>query len=133
MPFNFLYAKPRSGIERLTRYMVATELGHASLIGRHFDWTANVLWAGVRRESAARADLQDVPGFGEPSCVAVVLSADDAIVPVARVDRYLRNAGMRTWRADGGGLLVAADTAHGQSLMSRSATLERIFAWLARG
>ena len=74
-----------------------------------------------------------MPSFADPSRVGVVLSAHDAIVPVARVERYLRNAGMQTWSSDAGGLLVAADTAHGQSLMSRSATLERIFAWLARG
>ena len=76
---------------------------------------------------------QDVPGFSDPSRVAVVLSGRDSIVPVERVHLWLIDAGMQPWSTDSGGVLLDADAAHGQALMSRCPTLERIFAWLARG
>ena len=107
---------------RLTH--AASEIGHANLLQRHFEWTDNLLWA------------EEVPGLRDPNQVITVLSGQDAIVPVQRVRKYLLANGMREWtddeKQDAGGLFIDEPAAHGEALMTNCASFERIFTWLSR-
>ncbi|POW16090.1 hypothetical protein PSTT_01666 [Puccinia striiformis] len=51
---SFLYSKPQTGIERMIRYFVGTELGVAHHLHRYFEWRSNILWPF------------EIPGFIDP-------------------------------------------------------------------
>ena len=50
------------------RYFVATELGVANLLQRHFDWSSNALW------------YEEIPNARDPAKTLFVLGAKDKIL-----------------------------------------------------
>lgn len=81
--YNFLYSKPRTGLEKLLRFGMSRELGIASYTQRHFNWADAVLWP------------DQIPGFLDPDRFKVFLSEKDGIVNAPRIRRYLLDEGMR--------------------------------------
>jgi len=110
--YNFVYRTPTNAIQLLMRYFVGTELGIANTIQRHFDWSANTLWA------------EDIPRRTDPHAAAFFLGGRDAIVDSERVRKYLHDHGVRA------GLTFIPDGRHGQALLARSETLRTIMTWL---
>lgn len=53
------------------RYFVATELGVANLLQRHFDWSSNALW------------YEEIPNARDPTKTLFVLGAKDEILNAA--------------------------------------------------
>jgi hypothetical protein len=58
----------QQGIQLLMRYFVGQELGVANLLTRHFDWSANSLWA------------QEIPNVRDPSRTLFLLGGKDDIL-----------------------------------------------------
>jgi hypothetical protein len=62
-------------MELIMRYYVATELGVANNIQRHFDWSSNALW------------YEEIPNARDGSKTLFVLGGKDEIVN-AKVSKY---------------------------------------------
>lgn len=73
---SFLYSEPHDTLSAVEHYFIKSEHSIVHFFHHHFFWHKNVLWAN---------DLKRVP-------TEVVLSSEDAIVPVEHVSRYLRKA-----------------------------------------
>lgn len=137
--YNFLYSKPRTGIEKIMRYNLGTEIGIATYTHRHFDWCAAILWP------------HETPGFLDPERFLVVLSGLDPIINSARVRKYLLNEGMKDVFPDKnsskqgavpgaaeneseknarGGILTDWEAGHGQTFMPDSPYFPVIKNWL---
>ncbi|KAG0139857.1 hypothetical protein CROQUDRAFT_54126 [Cronartium quercuum f. sp. fusiforme G11] len=104
---NFLYAEPLPGLERLLRYFLATELGIAKTLHRHFDWPANILWP---------TDL--------PKSSAVFLAGCDSILDAYRIHTYLKEYGM------GDRIVLSPSAAHGQLIFEDKEPFRAIKAWI---
>ncbi|PLW41967.1 hypothetical protein PCANC_11090 [Puccinia coronata f. sp. avenae] len=112
--YNFLYSKPRSGIERMIRYFVGTELGVAHHLHRHFEWRSNILWPF------------EIPGFTDPKRFRVFLSEKDSILDAERVKRYLVANGMNEATA----ISTAKGAAHGESIIEMGPHFDPVKKWL---
>ncbi|KAF5387854.1 hypothetical protein D9615_000474 [Tricholomella constricta] len=110
--FNFLYRQPRTGLELLMRYFVATELGVSNVIRRHFDWVSNTLW------------FEEIPNAHDPSKAFFLLGGKDSIVHSERVKRYLTSHGVKQ------GLWYDPDGSHGQALLPGSRSHLEILRWV---
>lgn len=118
---NFLYAEPKPGFESLLRYFVATELGIAKYLHRHFDWAANILW------------VDEIPNFKDPKKCRVFVAGEDVILNPMRVRRYLIENGMvenRNVNDTKGGLTVVWDDAHGQIMVDDGPAFKELISWL---
>lgn len=111
--YNFCYRQPYTGLEALLKYLIATELGIANTIQRHFDWSTNSLF------------LEDVPNVVEAEKTLFVLGGEDIIVDAKRVKRYLTRHGVRA------GLQYDPTKSHSDGL--RGSSLDRLMIWLATG
>ncbi|WVR08179.1 hypothetical protein IAU60_005225 [Kwoniella sp. DSM 27419] len=90
---NFCYRKPSTSLELLLYYFIASEVGIAHYIQRHFDWADNTLF------------FDEIPNALDPSRTAFFLGGQDIIIDAARVRRYLERHGVTNgihWDADGG-------------------------------
>ncbi|KAH9819625.1 hypothetical protein DFH28DRAFT_1122364 [Melampsora americana] len=124
---NFLYGTPRTGLERLIRYFIGTELGVAKSLHRHFDWVANILWPA------------ELPYFRDGNRCAVFLAGRDSVLNAPRVRNYLLQNGMIEAEKEKGeaeqtaaGLVMDWDAAHGESLIEGGVSFEPIKSWLER-
>ncbi|KAH9820631.1 hypothetical protein DFH28DRAFT_884078 [Melampsora americana] len=118
---NFLYAEPKSGFERLLRYFIATELGIAKYLHRHFDWAANNLW------------IDEIPNYKDPKKCKVFLAGQDVILNPMRIRRYLIENGMienEDLNETKGGLTTFWDDAHGESMVENGAAFKSLINWL---
>lgn len=111
---SFLYSKPRTGIERIIRYFVGTELGVAHHLHRHFEWRSNILWPF------------EIPGFKDPKRFRVFLSEKDSVLNPERVRRYLVANGMSESR----GISTAKSAAHGESIIEMGHHFDQVKKWL---
>lgn len=112
--YNFLYSKPRTGIERMIRYFVGTELGVAHHLHRYFEWRSNILWPF------------EIPGFSDPKRFQVFLSEKDSILDAGRVKKYLVSNGMQ----DSVGIFTAQGAAHGESIIEMGRHFDLVKEWL---
>ncbi|KAM6495816.1 hypothetical protein JOM56_008522 [Amanita muscaria] len=110
--YNFVYRRPSTGLQLLMYYFVATELGVANLLRRHFDWVSNSLWC------------EEIPNVRDPTKTLVVLGGKDDIVSSERVTRYLLSHGVKK------GIRYNSNGQHGQSLVSGDPGLDEILMWL---
>lgn len=95
---SFCYRKPATALELLLYYFIASEIGIANYIQRHFDWADNTLF------------FDEIPNATDPSKTAFFLGGKDIILDADRVRRYLQNHGVKSglhWSENGG---------HGDSL-----------------
>ncbi|KAA1119367.1 hypothetical protein PGT21_023475 [Puccinia graminis f. sp. tritici] len=111
---TFLYSTPRTGIERMIRYFVATELGVAHHLHRYFEWRSNILWPF------------EIPGFTDPKRFQVFLSEKDSILDPARVKKYLIDNGMK----ESVGIFTAKGAAHGESVIEMGSHFDLVKKWL---
>ncbi|BEJ15990.1 hypothetical protein CspHIS471_0505950 [Cutaneotrichosporon sp. HIS471] len=123
--FSFVYRKPRKAIELALYYFVASEVGIANYIQRHFNWCDNTLF------------VEEIPNAREASRSAIFLGGEDVIVDATRVRRYLeRNGATR-------GLHWDADAGHGDGLIGEARNRVVMYVgtgstrgwqgWIARG
>ncbi|KAG0149050.1 hypothetical protein CROQUDRAFT_40478 [Cronartium quercuum f. sp. fusiforme G11] len=123
---NFLYAEPKTGLERLMRYFIGTELGVAKNLHRHFNWAANILWP------------VDVPGFVDGKRCSVFLAGNDAVLDAPRIRNYLLQNGMTESESKSepfkgnSGLVMAWEAAHGESLVENGIHFQHIRRWLEK-
>lgn len=91
--YNFCYREPRTALELLLQYFIASEVGIASYIQRHFDWAENTLF------------IDEIPHATNPRKTAFFLGAEDIIIDAPRARRYLERNGVSTglhWDPHGG-------------------------------
>jgi hypothetical protein len=81
--FSFVYRRPRKAIELALYYFVASEVGIANYIQRHFNWCDNTLF------------VEEIPNAREATRSAFFLGGQDIIVDAERVRRYLERS---EWR-----------------------------------
>ncbi|KAG5650588.1 hypothetical protein H0H81_011727 [Sphagnurus paluster] len=110
--YNFLYRQPKTGIELLMRYFVATEVGVTNLVQRHFDWASNTLY------------FEEIPNACDPSKSLFLLGGEDSIVHSERVKRYLTSHGVKQ------GLCYDPQGLHGQVLFPGSRGHHKILRWV---
>ncbi|GLB33884.1 hypothetical protein LshimejAT787_0107680 [Lyophyllum shimeji] len=110
--FNFLYRQPKTAMELLMHYFVATELGVANLLHRHFSWTSNTLW------------FEEIPNARDRTKAFFLLGGKDAIVNAQRVKRYLTSHGVKQ------GIWYDPDGSHGQALLPGSRGHVEILRWV---
>jgi len=82
---QFLYAKPKTTLSAVEHYFIKSEHSIVSYFHRHFFWQDILLWA----KDVAHCSTH------------VVLSREDAIVPVESVQRYLRHTRCKTTVLEG--------------------------------
>lgn len=82
--FSFCYRKPRKAIELALYYFVASEVGIANYIQRHFNWCDNTLF------------VEEIPNAREAVRSAFFLGGKDIIVDAERVRRYLERSESKT-------------------------------------
>jgi hypothetical protein len=109
---NFLYRPCTTGLEVLMKYFVASELGVANLLQRHFDWSSNALW------------YEEIPNVRDPAKTMFILGGKDSILDAERVKRYLTSHGVSK------GLWVDPDGIHGQALVTGGKGHTEILRWL---
>ncbi|CAH7676394.1 hypothetical protein PPACK8108_LOCUS11516 [Phakopsora pachyrhizi] len=80
---NFLYSKPKTGMEKVIRYSLGTELGISNYIHRYFDWPRALIFP------------HQIPFFKDPKRFLVVLGGKDSILTASRVYKYLIINGMK--------------------------------------
>ncbi|ORY34890.1 hypothetical protein BCR39DRAFT_515410 [Naematelia encephala] len=80
---SFCYRKPSSALELLLYYFIASEIGIAHYIQRHFDWADNTLF------------VDEIPHASDPSKTAFFLGGRDLIIDATRVRRYLDAHGVK--------------------------------------
>lgn len=66
--YNFCYRKPSEALELLLDYFVATEVGIANYIQRHFNWCDNTLF------------IEEIPNATDPTKTAFFLGGQDIII-----------------------------------------------------
>ncbi|KAG6915013.1 hypothetical protein DXG01_013918 [Tephrocybe rancida] len=99
-------------MELLMRYFVATEIGVANLLARHFDWASNTLW------------FEDIPNACDPSKAFFLLGGKDSILRSERVKRYLTSHGVKQ------GLWFDPTGSHGQALRPGTLGHLEILRWI---
>ncbi|KAM3497867.1 hypothetical protein MY10362_008792 [Beauveria mimosiformis] len=77
--YNFTRRPPRTAAEWQLWYFASTDVGVATVLGRHFFWRDNIVW---------KEDLLRLPGGGRRK-VTVSLAAEDIIVNAPAVAQYL--------------------------------------------
>lgn len=112
---SFCYRTPSTPLELALHYLIASEIGIAHYIQRHFDWADNTLF------------LQDIAGIKEQGRFHVFLGGRDIIVDAARVRRHLQGYGVK----DGMGLTWSAEAGHGESLAGKG--LDRVIRFAGTG
>ncbi|KAJ7179062.1 hypothetical protein C8R46DRAFT_1173508 [Mycena filopes] len=110
--YNFLYRPSYTGFDLVVSYFVATELGVANLLRRHFDWSSNALW------------FEEIPNARNPSKAFFLLGGKDSIINAERVKKYLTSHGVRK------GIWYDPDGLHGDALMSGGAGHTKVLQWL---
>lgn len=110
--YNFIYRPCTNGAELIVRYFVATELGVANLLQRHFDWSSNSLW------------FEEIPNARDYTKTLFLLGGKDGILNAQRVKKYLTSHGVRK------GLWYDPDGLHGQALLVGGKGHERVMEWL---
>ncbi|ODO00734.1 hypothetical protein L198_03060 [Cryptococcus wingfieldii CBS 7118] len=95
---SFCYRKPTNALELLLYYFIASEVGIANYIQRHFDWSENTLF------------LEEIPFAKDPRKTAFFLGGHDMIIDAARVRKYLERQGVTS------GLHWDATAGHGDGL-----------------
>ncbi|GHJ88728.1 hypothetical protein NliqN6_5130 [Naganishia liquefaciens] len=108
--YNFCYREPHNTIELLLHWFIASEIGIATSIQRHFDWSANTLFH------------DEIPHAHDPRRTLVVLGGEDVIIDAWRVKGYLNRHGMRE------SIVFDSLANHGEGL--RGDALERIIKFL---
>ncbi|KAK8145171.1 hypothetical protein G3M48_004810 [Beauveria asiatica] len=78
--YNFTRRPPRTAAEWQLWYFASTDVGVATVLGRHFFWQDNIVW---------KEDLLRLPGGGCRK-VTVSLAAEDIIVNAPAVAQYLQ-------------------------------------------
>ncbi|KAK4685996.1 hypothetical protein P7C73_g4139, partial [Tremellales sp. Uapishka_1] len=89
----FCYRIPKTAMELLLYYFIASEVGIANYIQRNFDWADNTLF------------FDEIPNATDPTKTAFFLGGRDFIVDAPRVRRYLERHGVTSgihWDANGG-------------------------------
>ncbi|OAR05712.1 hypothetical protein LLEC1_07115, partial [Akanthomyces lecanii] len=81
--YNFTRRRPRTAAEWQLWYFASTDVGVATVLGRHFHWRQNIIW---------KEDLLLRRPGGDHRRVTVSLAAKDIIVNAPAVARYLREA-----------------------------------------
>ncbi|WVO13818.1 hypothetical protein L204_101441 [Cryptococcus depauperatus] len=81
---SFCYRKPATALELLLYYFIASEIGIANYIQRHFDWAENTLF------------IDEIPNATNSSKTAFFLGGHDIIIDAARVRKYLERNGVTT-------------------------------------
>jgi hypothetical protein len=121
---NFLYNRPKSGVMKLISYFVASELGTANALFRHFDWSSCLLWP-----------QDDVPNLCNPHACQFYLAEDDSIINAPQTRQYLRHCGLLE-ESDARpndqqpSLHYIPRAAHGEVLMAGGDAMKRIVDWL---
>ncbi|KAJ8519372.1 hypothetical protein ONZ45_g3679 [Pleurotus djamor] len=110
--YNFIYRPCTTGLQLIMRYFVATELGVANLLQRHFDWSSNSLW------------FEEIPNARDPSKSFFLMGANDEVLRADRVHRYLRSHGVRK------GLWLDPAGHHGSALIPGGEGHAAILEWL---
>ncbi|KAJ7781160.1 hypothetical protein B0H16DRAFT_1497273 [Mycena metata] len=110
--YNFLYRPSYTGFDLVVNYFVATELGVANLLRRHFDWSSNALW------------FEEIPDARDPSKAFFLLGGKDSIINAERVKKYLTSHGVRK------GIWYDPNGLHGDALMSGGAGHTKVIQWL---
>lgn len=109
---NFLYRACVTGMALLMRYLIATELGTANLLQRHFDWASNALW------------YEQIPHARDARRTLFVVAGRDGILNGPRVRGYLAAHGVKE------GLHYEARARHGDALQPGQKSHARIMQWL---
>lgn len=112
IPYNFLYAPPKSPFQSLSRFFVARELGIANTLHRHFDWISSLLYPHQIPHAKA-----------SPSKATIFLSENDSIVDVNRIGAYLRREGVE-------GVNVFPRAKHGEGMMGRGKGFRQVLDWV---
>lgn len=121
MCFSFCYRKPRKAIELALYYFVASEVGIANYIQRHFNWRDNTLF------------IEEVPNARDATRTAVFLGGKDVIVDAQRVRTYLKRSESSLhdmiMTVDGvtGGLHWNANAGHGDGLLGEARSCIALF------
>lgn len=79
--YNFTRRRPRTAAEWQLWYFASTDVGVATVLGRHFHWRQNIIW---------KEDLLRRPGGGGHRRITVSLAAKDIIVNAPAVAEYLQ-------------------------------------------
>lgn len=126
MCFSFCYRKPRKAIELALYYFVASEVGIANYIQRHFNWSDNTLF------------IEEIPNAHDATRTAFFLAGKDVIVDAERLRRYLESResdlhGKIILMADGvrRGLHWDAAGGHGDGLLGE--VRDRIIMYISTG
>ncbi|ORX37879.1 hypothetical protein BD324DRAFT_578355 [Kockovaella imperatae] len=122
---SFCYRKPSTALELLLYYFIASEVGIANYIQRHFDWADNNLW------------FDEIPNVTDPRKTAFFLGGKDIIIDTARARKYLERHGA------GKCIYWASQAGHGDGLSGESRDRVVMFVgtgstrgwqgWLTRG
>ncbi|KAF8076473.1 hypothetical protein FPV67DRAFT_1406656 [Lyophyllum atratum] len=110
--FNFLYRQPKTGMELMMHYFVATELGVSNLLQRHFSWASNTLW------------YEEIPNARDPTKAFFLLGGKDTLINSERVKRYLTSHGIKQ------GIWYDPNGHHGQALLPGSRGHFEILRWV---
>ncbi|KAF7292390.1 hypothetical protein HMN09_01223100 [Mycena chlorophos] len=113
--YNFLYKQPTNGVELVTRYVIAQEVGTAALMYRNFDWATNALW------------YENIPNARDPSKTIFLLGGKDALINTQRAKTYLTSHGISE------GLWYDPEGEHGSALRSGGEGHKLILKWLRDG
>ncbi|UZJ54002.1 hypothetical protein CBS101457_003322 [Exobasidium rhododendri] len=121
---NFLYIRPKTGVMKLISYFVASELGTANMLFRHFDWSSCLLWP-----------QDDVPNLRDPHACQFYLAEEDSIVNGPETRKYLRQAGLKEAsdarpKGQQPSLHYIPQAAHGEVLMAGGDLMKGIVDWL---
>ncbi|GFZ43636.1 hypothetical protein JCM24511_01356 [Saitozyma sp. JCM 24511] len=95
---SFCYRKPATALELLLFYFIASEVGIANYIQRHFDWADNTLF------------FDEIPHGTDPDRTAFFIGGKDIILDASRVRRYLERHGVTS------GLHWDPEAGHGDGL-----------------
>ncbi|KAF8341415.1 uncharacterized protein EI90DRAFT_2965783 [Cantharellus anzutake] len=114
--YNFVYKAPSNGVEALSKYFVASEMGIANYIQRNWDWSANTLF------------FQEIPHPHDAYRTRIFLSGRDQIVSAKRVRRYFAFHGLTD--VDSKTVFVHEGATHAEAMFLGGAGLRFIVNWL---
>ncbi|KAF7973450.1 hypothetical protein HWV62_15154 [Athelia sp. TMB] len=113
---NFLYRSCLTGMALLMRYLIATELGTANTLQRHFDWASNGLF------------YEQIPAPRDARRTLYVVAGKDGILNARRVQRYLTSHGVREGKGEA--LHFDERARHGDALQPGHRCCKRVVEWL---
>ncbi|TIC18635.1 hypothetical protein E3Q13_01814 [Wallemia mellicola] len=108
--YRFLYKVPKTGIELLMNYFIATETGLANTLQRSFSWSCNLLWPQEMKIESTK----------------VFIGSEDFIYDSKRVHEYLLRHGLR----DGVALHYMDGFNHGECLITRNGVIDTVCEFL---